>query len=125
MERPKPKKSAKPIFEELRSLLEQLDGPPEKRRKGPGRPTKNRADTTPVIVHLYKSQVHWLDEYAEMIHSLRPDNARLSRAEVVRGLLLGLGRHAIERKLPFPADIPIRSERDLQHAIARTLGTPD
>jgi hypothetical protein len=42
---------------------------------------------------------------------------------MVRGLLLGLGRHALESDLPFPEDMPIRSERDFQHAIAKTLRT--
>ena len=117
--------SSDPLFDQLTILLDQLDkDPPAKRRKGPGRPTKHQAHTTPVIVHLYTSQVHWLDQYADMIASMRPDNAQLSRAEIIRGLLLGLGRYAISVNLPLPDDRPIQSERDLQHALARALGAP-
>lgn len=111
-----------PLFNRLSTLLEQLDQDPKpKKRKGPGRPTKHQAATTPVIVHLYTSQVRWLDDYADMIAAMRPDNARLSRAEVIRGLLLGLGRFALDKDLPLPDDKPIRTERDLQHALARAL----
>jgi len=117
--------SSDPLFDQLTILLDQLDkDPPAKRRKGPGRPTKHQAHTTPVIVHLYTSQVQWLDQYADMIASMRPDNAQLSRAEIIRGLLLGLGRYAISVNLPLPDDRPIQSERDLQHALARALGAP-
>jgi hypothetical protein len=121
---PAPKKQPDfgPLFTRLSSLLEQLDKDPvPKKRKGPGRPTKHQAATTPVIVHLYTSQVRWLDDYADMIAAMRPDNARLSRAEVLRGLLLGLGRFAIDLDMPLPHDKPIQSERDLQHALARAL----
>ena len=111
-----------PLFERLAVLLEQLDMEPvAKVRRGPGRPTKHHVQTSPVVVHLYTSQVRWLDDYADMIAASRPDNARLSRAEVIRGLLLGLGRFAMEVDLTLPADRPIRSERDLQHALARSL----
>ena len=110
------------IFKHLKSLLDQLDKtPPKPARRGPGRPTKNQADTVPVILHLYKSQVQWLDEYAQMIAGIRPENARLSRAEIVRGLLLGLGRYAMEHNMPFPEEMPVKSERDLQYAIAEAL----
>lgn len=115
--------SSDPLFDQLTILLDQLDkDPPAKRRKGPGRPTKHQAHTTPVIVHLYTSQVKWLDQYSDMIASMRPDNAHLSRAEIIRGLLLGLGRYAISVNLPLPDDRPIQAERDLQHALARSLG---
>ena len=111
-----------PLFQRLAALLEQLDkDSPPKRRKGPGRPTKHQADTTPVIVHLYTSQVRWLDEYAERIASMRPDNVRLSRAEIIRGLLLGLGRFALDVDLSLSGDRPIQSERDLQHSLAEAL----
>lgn len=111
-----------PLFRRLSALLEQLDkDPPAKRRKGPGRPTKHQAQTSPVIIHLYTSQVRWLDDYADMVAAMRPDNARLSRAEIIRGLLLGLGRFAMEVDLPLPDDQAIQTERDLQHALARSL----
>src|SRR6476646_739547 len=111
-----------PLFKRLSALLEQLDKDPvPKKRKGPGRPTKHQAATSPVIVHLYTSQVRWLDDYADLIAAMRPDNARLSRAEVIRGLLLGLGRFALDEDMPLPDDRPIQSERDLQHALARAL----
>jgi hypothetical protein len=112
-----------PVFEELRAILE--DGsPPEaspQTARRPGRPAKKRGETAPVILHLYKAQIAWLDHYAEMISQARPDNKRLSRVEVVRGLLLGLGQFALERKIPFPLDLAVTSERDLQHAIAAAL----
>src|SRR3954468_14340261 len=116
------KPTADPLFNHLAALLEQLDKDPKpQKRKGPGRPTKHQAATSPIIVHLYTSQVRWLDDYADMIAAMRPDNSRLSRAEVIRGLLLGLGRFAISVNLPLPDDRPIQSERDLQRALARAL----
>jgi len=111
-----------PLFQRLAALLDQLDkDPAPKRRKGPGRPTKNHADTTPVVLHLYKSQVRWLDEYAQKIAAAHPQNLHLSRADIVRGLLLGLGRFALDVDLSLPNDRTIRSERDLQHALAAAL----
>src|SRR3954467_5245863 len=106
-----------PLFTRLSSLLEQLDKDPvPKKRKGPGRPTKHQAATTPIIVHLYTSQVRWLDDYADLIAAIRPEKARLSGAEVIRGLWLGLGRFALDADMPLPDEKPIQTERDLQHA---------
>lgn len=116
-------KSPSPLYDSLRTLLDQLDqpAPATKSKKRPGRPAKHRAATAPVILHLYKSQIRWLDDYADLIHRLRPDNARLSRVEIVRGLLLGLARHALDKDLHFPTSMAVESERDLQYAIALAL----
>ena len=109
------------IFPALGALLAELEAPPAPRAKGPGRPTKNRAETTPVILHLYTTHVRWLDDYAAMLEEGSPKAARLSRVEIVRGLLLGLGQFALEHKLQLPDGFEINSERDLQHAIAAAL----
>ena len=111
------------VFESLRSLLEELDRPAPARKRGPGRPGKTRAETAPVVLHLYRSQIDWLDDYAADIQSRHDGNVKLSRVEIVRGLLLGLARHALEHDLAFPSDMPIRSERDLQYALARSLAS--
>ena|SRR5579872_912819 len=120
----KPKKSAvlKPgINAALKALLESEDRPPEASRRGPGRPVKHRADTAPVILHLYKSQIQWLDDYAAEVESWHPENVRLSRADIVRGFLLGLAQYAVETDLSLQSENPIKSERDLQHTLARAL----
>ena len=110
------------INEALKALMEQLDSEPAAAGvRKPGRPVKHRADTAPVILHLYKSQIHWLDDYAAEVASWHPENARLSRVEIVRGLLLGLAEHAVDVDLTLQGPTPIRSERDLQHAMARAL----
>lgn len=114
--------NAAPLYDELRALLREIDtvpAPPRVRR--PGRPTKRRADTAPVILHLYTSQLAWLDHYADAIAGMRQDNVHLSRVEIVRGLLLGLAMYALNRDMDFPTDMPVTSERDLQHAIATAL----
>ena len=109
------------IYGALRVLLEELEGEQAVKRKGPGRPSKVRGETAAVILHLYKSHIQWLDAYGEMLAGAGPENAKLSRVEVVRGLLLGLGQFALETELPLPEGVVIRSERDLQHAVARAL----
>ena len=108
------------LYASLRDLLRTLDQPLEPRKTGPGRPAKI-APTAPVILHLYKSQIQWLDDYAALIQSRRPDNMPLTRVEIVRGLLLGLARFALEQDIPFPDQFPVKSERDLQYAIAAAL----
>ena len=109
------------IFPNLHALLAELEQPASPRTGGPGRPAKNRATTTPVILHLYTSHVRWLDDYAAMLESVDPESSRLSRVEIVRGLLLGLGQFALESQMQLPPGITIKSERDLQHAIAAAL----
>jgi hypothetical protein len=105
----------------LRALMETLDKAPVPQKRRPGRPLKQRADTAPVMLHLYKSQIHWLDDYAAEVASWHPENAHLSRVEIVRGLLLGLAEYAVETDLTLQGEDPIKSERDLQHAMARAL----
>jgi hypothetical protein len=109
------------IFPGLQALLAELEQPASPRTGGPGRPAKNRAKTTPVILHLYTSHIQWLDDYAAMLESVDPESTRLSRVEIVRGLLLGLGQFALENQMQLPAGAKIQSERDLQHAIATAL----
>ena len=120
---PKPAPAVAPSFYDgLKELLAQLDQPLPEPTRRPGRRTKTRAETTPVILHLYRSQIQWLDQYAALLTGARPDNGRLSRVEIVRGLLLGLAQHAIDCQMEIPADCPVQSERDLQNAIAAGLG---
>jgi hypothetical protein len=110
------------INEALKALMEQLDSEPAATgARKPGRPVKHRADTAPVILHLYKSQIRWLDDYAAEVASWNPENARLSRVEIVRGLLLGLAEYAADVDLSLQGEAPIQSERDLQHAMAQAL----
>ena len=59
------------IFPGLQALLAELEQPASPRTGGPGRPAKNRAKTTPVILHLYTSHIQWLDDYAAMLRSGR------------------------------------------------------
>ena len=120
----KNKTSAQPkvyINHDLRELMQTLDAAPPPVKRKPGRPVKHRADTAPVILHLYKSQIRWLDDYAAEVASWNPENAHLSRVEIVRGLLLGLAEYAVDVDLTLQDRTPIKSERDLQHAMARAL----
>jgi hypothetical protein len=117
---PKAPRSAT-FYDGLKELLTQLDAPLPAPTRRPGRRPKNRAATIPVILHLYRSQINWLDQYAGLLAAARKGNARLSRVEVVRGLLLGLAQFALETNLMFPSELPLSSERDLQRAIATGL----
>jgi hypothetical protein len=110
------------VNESLKALLESVEAPPAAGKRGPGRPVKQRADTAPVILHLYKSQIRWLDDYAVEVQSWHPDNARLSRVEIVRGFLMGLAQYAVDQNLSLQSNAPIKSEQDLQHAMALALG---
>ena len=110
-----------PFHKTLRDLMVQLDKPTA-RRSGPGRPAKVHAATVPVILHLYKDHVRWLDDYAAFLETLAPGNARLSRVEIVRALLLALAEHTVGHALELPADVPIQTERDLQKAVVAALG---
>ena len=65
------------IFPGLKALLAELEEPIAPRAKGPGRPTKNRAETQPVILHLYTSHIRWLDDYAAMLEEASPESARI------------------------------------------------
>ena len=110
----------------LKTLLEELDRPAVgevgQRRAGPGRPAKARGETVAVILHLYKDHVRWLDDYARWVEGLAEGNAKLSRVEVVRGLLLGLAEFTIKSEATLSEGTPITSERDLQRAVAAALG---
>jgi hypothetical protein len=108
----------------LKTLLEELDRsadatPPP--RRGAGRPAKVRAETVAVILHLYKDQVRWLDDYAAWVETLAEDNARLSRVEVVRGLLAGLGEFTVNTGVTLAEGTVIRSEHDLRKAVAAAI----
>jgi hypothetical protein len=121
---PSPKKDAS-FVKPLRALLEDLDRVPEvapRRRRGAGRPAKLRAQTVAVILHLYKDQVRWLDDYAGWLETLADDNVRLSRVAIVRGLLSGLGEFTVKTRAIIAEGTVIRSERDLQKAVASALG---
>jgi hypothetical protein len=108
----------------LKTLLHDLDrsaddAPPP--RRGAGRPAKVRAQTVAVILQLYKDQVRWLDDYAAWIGTLAEGNAHLSRVEVVRGLLAGLGEFTVKTGATLADGTVIRTERDLQKAVAAAL----
>ena len=107
----------------LKVLLGELDRPMgEVKRRGAGRPTKVRAETVAVILHLYKDHVRWLDDYARWVEKLAEGNAKLSRVEIVRGLLLGLAEFTVQREATLTEGTPITSERDLQRAVVAALG---
>jgi len=106
----------------LKVLLEELDRPMgEKKRRGAGRPAKVRGETVAVILHLYKDQVRWLDDYSRWVERLAEGNTKLSRVEIVRGLLLGLAEFTVQSGADIPEGTPITSERDLQRAVAAAL----
>lgn len=116
-----PKSSPMPFHASLAALLAQAAPPAPKRRAGPGRPTKIHAEVQPVLLHLYKDQVRWLDDYAAHLAQLSPGNARLSRVEIVRALLTALAEHALHRRLTLPPKVPIRTESDLRTALVQAL----
>jgi hypothetical protein len=108
----------------LKTLLEELEranADPPPRRRGAGRPAKVRAQTVAVILHLYKDQVRWLDDYANWLETLAEDNKHLSRVEIVRGLLAGLGEFTVNTGATIPNGTQITSEHDLQKAVAAAL----
>ena len=74
-----------------------------------------------MILHLYKDQVRWLDDYAQWAQGLAEGNARLSRVEIVRGLLLGLAEFTVKSGATIAEGTSITSERDLQNAVAAAL----
>ncbi|MCL2640568.1 MAG: hypothetical protein FWD53_06970 [Phycisphaerales bacterium] len=105
-------------------LLEELDRPVgvgRKKRQGAGRPVKVRGETVAVILHLYKDQVRWLDDYARWVEGLAEGNAKLSRVEIVRGLLLGLAEFTVKSEATLAEGTSITSERNLQRAVVAAL----
>jgi hypothetical protein len=118
-------KKAAGFEKSLKSLLEELErtaeAGPRRPRRGAGRPAKVRAETVAVILHLYKDQVRWLDDYAAWLETLAEGNGHLSRVEVVRGLLAGLGEFTVKTGAIIPEGTVIRSERDLQKAVAAAI----
>lgn len=109
------------FFDALGQLLRELDAPPPARSTRPGRPRKTTAETSPLILHLYRKQIQWLDGYAELLTTYAPGNKKLKRVEIIRGLLLGLAQHIHHHRLTLPEPARIRTERDLQKVIAHAL----
>jgi hypothetical protein len=109
------------FFASLGEFLKQLDSPPPMRERKPGRPKKMTAETVPLALHLYRQQVEWLDEYAEVLASYAAENRKLKRVEIIRALLLGLAEHIYKYQLALPEPVIIKNERDLQKAISAAL----
>lgn len=115
---------AEPVMdfqESLRRLLKQMGKEPQTQRVGPGRPAKVRAEVQPVLLHLYKDQVKWLDQYAAHLENLTEGNKRLSRVELVRGLLTALGEYAVRVGMTLPEGVRIRNEDELRQAVVEAL----
>lgn len=109
------------FFDSIGELLRAIDQPPPKRTRLRGRPKTRSVETCPVVLHLYRKHVEWLDAYVDTLASYAPGNRMLKRVEIIRGLLLGLAEHIYEHRVRLPEPIIIKSEKDLQKAIAGAL----
>ena len=109
------------FYASLGEMLKKVEQPAPKRSLRPGRPVKSRMEKVPVILHLYRDQVRWLDLYADLLAGPNPENPRLSRVEIVRALLMALAEYSYKHRPEFKQEKVFHWEPDLQEAVVGAL----